>query len=43
MCIRDRLKAAGVNAVWDFDSEAGTGFAKDVISRLEDNLILKND
>ena len=39
----ETLKAAGVNAVWDFDSEAGTGFAKDVISRLGDNLILKND
>jgi hypothetical protein len=39
----ETLKAAGVNAVWDFDSEAGTGFAKDVISRLEDNLILKDD
>jgi hypothetical protein len=30
----DALRAAGVTAVWDLDTEAGTGFAEEVISRL---------
>ncbi|MHC5112122.1 MAG: cation:proton antiporter domain-containing protein [Planctomycetota bacterium] len=30
----DALRAAGVTAVWDLDTEAGTGFAEDVISHL---------
>jgi predicted Kef-type K+ transport protein len=37
----DQLKsflAEGVNAVWDFDTEAGTGFAEEVISQLGDEL-----
>ena len=32
------FKAEGVNAVWDFDTEAGTGFAEEVIAKLGDNL-----
>ena len=32
------FKAVGVNAVWDFDTEAGTGFAEEVIAKLGDNL-----
>ena len=32
------LKKAGVDAVWDFDVEAGTGFAEEVIAQLGDNL-----
>jgi len=28
----------GVNAVWDFDTEAGTGFAEEVISQLGDDI-----
>jgi len=32
------FKAEGVNAVWDFDTEAGTGFAEEVIANLGDNL-----
>jgi hypothetical protein len=28
----------GVNAVWDFDTEAGTGFAEEVISKLGNEL-----
>lgn len=32
------LQAAGVDAVWNFDTEAGMGFAEEVISRLGDNL-----
>jgi hypothetical protein len=32
------LKAAGVDAVWDFDAEAGTGFAEEVISSIGDKL-----
>ena len=34
----DSFKEAGVNAVWDFDREAGTGFAEEVIAKLGDNL-----
>lgn len=37
------FKAAGVDAVWDFDTEAGTGFAKEVILHLGEGLILEND
>ena len=32
------LKDAGVHAVWEFDSQAGTSFAEDVIAQLGDNL-----
>ena len=32
------FKAEGVNAVWDFETEAGTGFAEEVIVKLGDNL-----
>jgi len=32
------FKTEGVNAVWDFDTEAGTGFAEEVISLLGDNI-----
>jgi len=34
----DALRAAGVTAVWDLDTEAGTGFAEEVISHLGDQL-----
>jgi hypothetical protein len=34
----EALKAAGVDAVWDFDAEAGTGFAEEVISSIGDKL-----
>jgi hypothetical protein len=30
----DALRAAGVTAVWDLNTEAGTGFAEEVISHL---------
>lgn len=32
------FKDAGVKAVWEFDTEAGKGFAKEVISQLGDDL-----
>ena len=32
------LQAAGVDAVWNFDTEAGKGFAEEVIARLGDSL-----
>ena len=34
----ESFRAEGVNAVWDFDTEAGTGFAEEVISQLGDCL-----
>jgi predicted Kef-type K+ transport protein len=37
----EALKEAGVDAVWNIDAEAGTGFAEDVISRLGGNLGLE--
>ena len=33
----------GVNAVWDFDTEAGTGFAEEVISGLGNELDIITD
>ena len=38
----EKFKALGVNAVWDFDIEAGTGFAEEVISQLGDDLAMDN-
>ncbi len=34
----EELKASGVDEVWNFDAEAGVGFADEVISRIGDNL-----
>jgi hypothetical protein len=39
----EALKAAGVDEVWNFDAEAGTGFAEEVIERLGDSLDQKVD
>jgi predicted Kef-type K+ transport protein len=33
----ESFKSVGVNSVWDFDTEAGTGFADEVIAQLGDN------
>ena len=35
---REALKAAGIDDVWDFDTEVGTGFAEQVIAELGDTL-----
>jgi glutathione-regulated potassium-efflux system ancillary protein KefC len=39
----EALKSAGVNASWDMDTEAGIGFAEEVIRHLGDSLDLKQD
>jgi len=38
----EALRATGVNAAWDFDTEAGIGFAENVIAALGDDSILAN-
>jgi hypothetical protein len=34
----DALKAAGIDKVWDLDTEVGTGFAEQVIQEVGDTL-----
>jgi predicted Kef-type K+ transport protein len=37
----ESFKSVGVKSVWDFDTEAGTGFAEEVIVQLGDNLDIR--